>query len=154
MENNFRIDPELIYQTPNAVMQQAQKEINESKGVDIHGKEYKQVALRVYIFRKYFANYSLITRLLDRTEDNITIIAEVYNPGNRLLATGHATEDKHTNFVNETSMIENCETSAIGRALANFGLAGDKMATEHEVERALTKQIAKKKLKAELEKNE
>jgi len=145
MENNFRIDPELIYQTPNAVMQQAQKELMASKGQDIHGKDYKTVAVRVYVFRKYFANYSLITRILDKTKEQVSIIAEVYTPGNRLIATGHAEEDKHTNFVNETSMIENCETSAIGRALANFGLAGDEMASANEIERAKAKQKARAK---------
>ena len=137
---------ELIYQTPNAVMQQAQKELTVSKGQNIHGKDYKTVAVRVYVFRKYFANYSLRTRILEKTDDQVFMIAEIFTPANRLIATGHAVEDKHTNFVNETSMIENCETSAIGRALASFGLAGDEMASANEIERAKAKQKAKKSI--------
>tara|TARA_Y100000114_G_scaffold146308_1_gene156861 strand:+ start:1598 stop:2050 length:453 start_codon:yes stop_codon:yes gene_type:complete len=136
-------DLEQIYQTPNAVMQQAQKELTSAKGQNIHGKDYKTVATRVYIFRKFFANYSLRTKILEKTEDQVFMIAEILTPANRLIATGHAVEDKHTNFVNETSMIENCETSAIGRALASFGLAGDEMASANEVERAKAKQKAK-----------
>ena len=39
-----------------------------------------------------------------------------------------------------TSMIENCETSAVGRALGIFGLAGDEMASANETEKALAKE--------------
>ena len=123
MDNIYTRDPEVIYQTPNAVMQQAQKELIGSKGQDIHGKDYKTVAIRVYVFRKYFSNYSLITRILEKTDDQVSMIAEIYTPANRLIATGHA--------------------SAIGRALASFGLAGDEMASANEIERAKAKQKAK-----------
>ena len=95
------------------------------------------------MFLENIFQYSLITRILDKTDDQVSMIAEIYTPANRLIATGHAVEDKHTNFVNETSMIENCETSAIGRALASFGLAGDEMASANEIERAKAKQKAK-----------
>jgi len=49
--------------------------------------------------------------------------AELY-AGDTLLATGYAEEHHTDRGVNSTSHMENCETSAIGRALANYGYAG------------------------------
>jgi hypothetical protein len=40
------------------------------------------------------------------------------------IATGYAEEVRGAGNVNRTSHVENCETSAVGRALANAGMAG------------------------------
>lgn len=59
-----------------------------------------------------------------------------------LKSTGHAFEiDGQNGMANKTSALENCETSAIGRALANAGYGGDKRVTREEmakVERGVT----------------
>ena len=49
--------------------------------------------------------------------------AELFE-GDTLIATGHAYEEHTEKGVNNSSHMENCETSAIGRALANCGYAG------------------------------
>jgi hypothetical protein len=54
---------------------------------------------------------------------------------------GHAAERDNTGFVNKTSALENCETSAVGRALAFAGFGGDfAIASKEEVENAKAKQ--------------
>jgi Zn-finger domain-containing protein len=62
-------------------------------------------------------------------------------------ATGHAFEiDGVNGMANKTSALENCETSSIGRALANAGYSGNKRATREEmakVERAVTPRPAR-----------
>ncbi len=50
--------------------------------------------------------------------------AAVYDNGS-LLATGHAYEKETSSFINKTSFIENCETSAVGRALGMLGIGID-----------------------------
>tara|TARA_R100000664_G_C2699448_1_gene100361 strand:+ start:54 stop:503 length:450 start_codon:yes stop_codon:yes gene_type:complete len=142
-EIDSQVNLETMTVTMQSVMKQAQQKIIELAGENIHGKDYKTVAVRVKVFREHFPNFALRTSILEKTDDHVAMIAQVFTPFDRLLATGHAVEDKHTNFVNETSMIENCETSAIGRALANFGLAGDEMASAHEIARAKAKAKAK-----------
>ena len=47
--------------------------------------------------------------------------------GDTRIATGYAEETRGAGNVNRTSHVENCETSAIGRALANAGYAGSDM---------------------------
>ena len=63
------------------------------------------------------------------------VVAEVYAPGtDRPISTGIAEEIRGSSNVNRTSAIENGETSAIGRALANLGLAGGEYASDFEIE--------------------
>jgi len=50
-------------------------------------------------------------------------------------ATGHAFEIDGTGMANQSSALENCETSAIGRALANAGYSGNKRTTREEMEK-------------------
>lgn len=47
--------------------------------------------------------------------------------------TGLAFENDGEGMANKTSALENCETSAIGRALANIGYSGDKRASREEM---------------------
>jgi hypothetical protein len=59
------------------------------------------------------------------TGESVVMVASIYKDKADLYpdATGHAQETPGSNPVNKTSWIENCETSAIGRALANMGYA-------------------------------
>lgn len=105
--------------------------------VNIKGKQYSQVATRVEVFRKYFGcEWGLTTELLPAEHPFVRARAEIRNPEGRVIATGMAQENT-TLGINRTSAIENCETSAIGRALANLGLHGGEYATAEEVDTAI-----------------
>ena len=62
-------------------------------------------------------------------------------------ANGFAQEDKSSSYINKTSYVENCETSAWGRALANLGIGIDtSIASSNEVSMAISKQGSKSKV--------
>ena len=110
--------------------------------VNIHGREYETVALRVQKFKSAYPNHALTTEVLTRDEDCVVMKASIYNPEGRLIATGHAEEYRKASTINKTSALENAETSAIGRALAAFGLGGTEFATADEVANAIGQQRA------------
>jgi len=115
--------------------------------VDIHGKGYSTVATRVEVFRRFFPDHSLTTEILPSTEPFVRVKATVAD--SRVLATGMAEEDRTKGQINRTSALENCETSAIGRALAAFGLHGGEFATADEVANAIHQQAPASRSDAE-----
>lgn len=109
-----------------------EKANSEIKTMDIKGKGYCPVNERILAFKKVYEEGSITTEIIDRTEDSVLFEAKVYD-GDKLIATGHAMEYKQGN-VNSLSMIENCETSAVGRALGIAGFGVDKsIASEQEM---------------------
>lgn len=111
------------------------------KTVNIKGKEYVEVNTRIKYFRQNFKDWSLESEIVDMTETSIVIKAIVKNPDGRIIATGLAHEDKRDGYINKTSHIENCETSAWGRALGNLGIGIDSsVASFEEVQTAIQKQ--------------
>ena len=106
--------------------------------VNIHGKTYQTVALRVRNFRDKYPDHSLITEVLHRDLDCVVLRATISDPAGRVIATGHAEEYRKASSINKTSALENAETSAIGRALAAFGLGGTEFASADEVARAVS----------------
>ena len=110
--------------------------------VNIHGREYETVALRVQKFKAACPDHSLTTEVLTRDAECVVMKASIYNPDGRLIATGHAEEYRKSSTINKTSALENAETSAIGRALAAFGLGGTEFATADEVANAIGQQRA------------
>lgn len=109
--------------------------------VNIHGKLYKTVAKRVDEFRdEHKTNMSIITSLISIDDKTVVMKAEILDKDGRVIATGFAEENRTTSQINRTSALENCETSAIGRALANFGLAGGEYASADEVANAIAQQ--------------
>lgn len=110
--------------------------------VNIHGREYETVALRVQKFKSAYPNHALTTEVLTRDADCVVMKASIYNPEGRLIATGHAEEYRKASTINKTSALENAETSAIGRALAAFGLGGTEFVTADEVANAIGQQRA------------
>ena len=108
--------------------------------VNIRGKEYKSVALRVHEFRSDHSDWSLPTEILQMDSDVVVMRASVVNPDGQTLATGHSEEYRKSSQVNRTSALENAETSAIGRALANFGYGGTEFASANEVQNAIHQQ--------------
>lgn len=111
----------------------------EKRTVNIHGKEYETVASRVQKFREKYKGLSIVTELLERDESTVVMKASIVADG-VVIATGHAEESRTTSQINKTSAVENCETSAIGRALAAFGLAGTEFASADEVANAISQQ--------------
>lgn len=92
----------------------------------IRGKEYMEVKDRVMVFRKNHPNWAIITQLIENNESTGSVIfkAHIEDEEGRIRGTGHAHEfrDDKTSMVNKTSHLENCETSAIGRAMASLGI--------------------------------
>jgi len=100
--------------------------------ISIHGKEYKTVALRVTEFREKHPDWSIKTKILS-SADIIQIRASILDTEGRVIATGLAEEVRGATNINKTSALENCETSAVGRCLAFFGLGGTYIASADEV---------------------
>lgn len=115
------------------------------KTVSIKGKDYAEVFQRVTAFRKVYPRGTIETvvdYLTGEVGDRIIgMTARAMDEDGRLLATGHAEERESFSYINKTSFIENCETSAVGRALgmAGFGISTS-MASKEEVENAINNQ--------------
>lgn len=113
------------------------------KTVNIKGKAYVEVNERVKYFRSNYEGWSIETELLDNTNGVAIIKATVKDDKGVVRATGHAyeKEDDKNSFVNSTSYIENCETSAVGRALGLLGIGIDtSIASSDEVQNAMANQ--------------
>lgn len=66
----------------------------------------------------------VITHLVSQPGADIAVFRAELWVDDVLISTGWAEEVRGQGNVNRTSHVENCETSAIGRALANAGVAG------------------------------
>lgn len=111
--------------------------------VNIHGKEYKTVALRVNEFRASYApkdGWGIVTTLISHDPDKVIVGAAITGPDGRIVASGLSEEFRKASQINSTSALENAETSAIGRCLAAFGFGGTEYASANEVENAIHQQ--------------
>lgn len=121
---------------------------------DIKGKEYAEVNQRIKAFRMVYPQGTIETEMVSN-ENGVCvfkakvgytktlidiekgILADVYT----LLGTGTAYEKEDSTFINKTSYIENCETSAVGRALGMAGFGIDvSVASAEEVANAIQNQ--------------
>ena len=102
------------------------------KTVNIKGKEYVEVNERLKYFREHYPKYSLISEIISLENGVVVMVASIYDEEGNRLSTGHAYEKEDSSFINKTSYIENCETSAWGRALANFGIGLDTSVASYE----------------------
>jgi len=113
------------------------------KTTNIKGKEYVEVNERIKYFREsgQYKGWSLTSDVYHLDEASCVIKASVLNEKGEIVATGFAQEDKSSSYINKTSYVENCETSAWGRALANLGIGIDtSIASSNEVTMAIAKQ--------------
>lgn len=87
------------------------------------GGPYALVASRITLFYERFPEGRIVTELVSRTPTDVTFRAAVYRtPADREpAATGWASEREGDGDVNAVACLENTETSAVGRALANLG---------------------------------
>ena len=114
--------------------------MNDTGIVNIHGKQYETVALRVRKFREKHPMWTLLTEIVERTEELVVMRATISDETGRTIATGHSEEHRKASQINRTSALENAETSAVGRALAALGLGGTEFATADEVANAIGQQ--------------
>ena len=112
---------------------------------DIKGKAYAEVNQRIKAFRMLFP-CGWINTELKSNENGVCIfgasVGTYDDNGNAItLGTGHAYEKEDSTFINKTSYIENCETSAVGRALGMAGFGIDtSVASAEEVQNAIANQ--------------
>tara|TARA_R100001510_G_C7653848_1_gene212320 strand:+ start:2832 stop:3356 length:525 start_codon:yes stop_codon:yes gene_type:complete len=121
------------------------------KTINIKGKDYVEVHTRLKYFREVWNNYTLDSNVLEKTSESIMIKAEIKDETGRLIASGIAEEYKGSSYINKTSYVENCETSAWGRALGNFGIGLDNsVASANEVVNAISNQKPKTNVKTKV----
>lgn len=113
------------------------------KTTNIKGKEYVEVNTRVQYFRECpdYKGWSLETEIIELDEKRAVLRAVIKDKDERVIATGMAYENANSTYINKTSYIENCETSAWGRALGNLGIGiGTSIASSEEVKNAIENQ--------------
>ena len=106
--------------------------------VKINGKEYRTVAQRLNLIATEYKDYELTSEIIKLSESACCIRATL-KLGDRIF-NGIAFEEKQSSYINKTSYVENCETSAWGRAMAAAGHAGLEIASAEEVANALLNQ--------------
>ena len=123
---------------------------NGIKTTKIGKKDYVEVDERIRLFWELHPTWSIITEMIYNCEENMVVIfkATIMDDNDKIRATGHAREfqaDKKS-MVNKTSHLENCETSAIGRAcgvkgiITEYGLASaNEVRNAKELEKELDK---------------
>ena len=103
--------------------------------------EYAEVNERIKAFRMICPNGSIETELLSNEDGMCVFKATIKDEKGNVLGTGTAYERENSSFINKTSYIENCETSAVGRALGMCGLGIDtSVASYEEVANAMANQ--------------
>lgn len=108
---------------------------NEINAMKLGNKDYATVNERVKAFRKVYPTGSIENKIEEIREDYVRISTIVRDELGNVIATGTASETKK-GMVNATSMLENCETSSVGRALgfAGFGI-DNSIASGEDIER-------------------
>ena len=116
------------------------------KTTNIRGKQYVEVNERIKFFRQeeQYKNWAINTEFPMLTADEALCRCTITDRDGMVVAVGHAHEVKAASNINKTSYVENCETSAVGRALAMLGIGIDvSIASANEVETAIEQQEEK-----------
>ena len=98
---------------------------NQKGVVDIKGKSYKLIVQRVNEFRENYPEFGVETEVLHHDEIRVVAQVRIFDEQGRIRGSGVAEEFREASRINKTSAMENCETSAFGRALASMGYGGD-----------------------------
>jgi hypothetical protein len=108
--------------------------------------DYETVEVRLEKFIKDYADFRISTEMELCEKDRYIVKAYLFKTASDSVAwtTGYAEEKITDRGVNSTSALENCETSAIGRALANAGYAAKGKRPSRE---EMTKVVATKVVK-------
>lgn len=120
--------------------EQLKEATKDLKTIDQKGKPYVMVNERILAFRQLEPMGSITTDILSLADGVVVMKATVTDENGHIIGTGTACEVEGVGFVNKTSYIENCETSAVGRALAmcGFGIT-NAIASAEEVQIAQAK---------------
>ena len=113
------------------------------KTTNIRGKQYVEVNERIKFFRQedQYKGWGIHTDINMLDGDQCLCKCTIVNEDGEVIAQGHAREVKSSSNINKTSHVENCETSAVGRALAMLGIGIDtSIASSNEVQEAIAKQ--------------
>tara|TARA_R110000851_G_scaffold289124_1_gene443258 strand:- start:189 stop:743 length:555 start_codon:yes stop_codon:yes gene_type:complete len=113
------------------------------KTTNIKGKQYVEVNERIKFFRQenQYKNWGIQTDFPMLASDEVVCKCTITDTDGMVVAQGHAHELKANGMINKTSFVENCETSAVGRALAMLGIGVDtSIASANEVETAIAQQ--------------
>jgi hypothetical protein len=108
--------------------------------------DYETVEVRLEKFIKDYNDFRIATELEVVEKDRYIVKAYLFKTASDSVAwaTGYAEEKITDRGVNSTSALENCETSAIGRALANAGYAAKgKRPSREEMSKVVTPRITK-----------
>lgn len=111
------------------------------KTTNIKGKPYVEVNERIKAFRRVCPHGAIITEMVINENGVCVFRASIYDADKNLIGTGTAYEKENSSNINKTSYIENCETSAVGRALGMCGFGIDtSIASAEEVSNAIAQQ--------------
>lgn len=132
MDNKIKVSYEQI--------EKANKEI---ESIKLGAKGYAQVNERIKAFRKVYPSGTILTEIEEIRDDYVRFRTSVYDEEHKIIATGTASEmltgDNKKDYINKTSMIENCETSSVGRALGFAGFGVDtSIASAEDMEKVRT----------------
>lgn len=120
----------------------------------IQGRAYTPVYFRVNEFREKNPDWSIRTKIIEKNDTEISIKAEVIDDKGIVRSTGHAKEliNDPNCLINKHSGLENCETSSVGRALANLGIGTEQaFASQDEINVAKLKEMKESFSKKETE---
>ena len=113
-------------------------------GVNIKGKGYTMVKDRIEIFRRHNGlDLGIKTNIHTYNDKVVVVEASVIDANGKCIGDGKCEEFRSSSKINQSSALMNCETGAIGRALANCGLSGTEFASAEDMVAALTKQESK-----------
>lgn len=108
--------------------------------IPFKGKAYAMVNERIKAFRQICPMGQIRTDIVALDDGVVTMKTEIVVDG-EVVATGFAQEKESASYINKTSFIENCETSAVGRALGFLGIGvDDSISSADELANALTQQ--------------
>ena len=111
-----------------------------STTIPIHGKEYATVAPRVAILRRNLGkDLDIKTTLIHHDDKRVVVQADAYIDGVHV-SSGLAEEFRAASRINNTSALENCESSAVGRCAAFLAITNDNIASAEEVDQAINVQ--------------
>lgn len=132
------------------------KKVNkEMTMTDIKGRDYAEVPQKVAAFRKLFPMGTITTDIIS-LDAGMVVMKAVASVDGVILGEGLAYEKEGSTFINKTSFVENCQTSAVGRALSFIGLTGasESIASYEEVMNAKKQQkmMSEDEKKAQLKK--
>ena len=127
------------------------------KTTNIRGKKYVEVNERIKFFRQedQYKNWGILTDFPLIDSEQCMCVCTITTPDGQAVSQGTAHEVRGASNINKTSYVENCETSAVGRALAMLGIGIDtSIASANEVQDAIAKQeeLAQKPLVQKLSK--